>query len=116
MDLEPEDDKDLDKLEGVAELFATSMSPTMPMQLYRTFLMIIRNEGKSLSEIADIIGTNSSTASRHLLDLGERNRKMEPGYMLVESRADPMNLRRKVYTLTPKGKLLARSILKKMKD
>src|SRR3546814_14747877 len=76
----------------------------------QTFVDVALNEGKSLGELAELVGSNASTVSRHLRDLGERNRRMEPGYGLVDRRVDPMELRKNSYFLTPKGKALAASI------
>jgi DNA-binding MarR family transcriptional regulator len=45
--------------------------------------------------------------SRHLLDIGDRNRKMNAGIGLVTARANPLNRRRREYFLTEKGRLLA---------
>jgi DNA-binding MarR family transcriptional regulator len=87
-----------------------STDPTIPSQMMRTFIAVCENEGKSMTELAEVVGANVSTMSRHLLDLGPRNRKMEPGYGLIESRTDPMNLRVKCFFLTPKGKLALRNI------
>src|SRR3546814_10232505 len=86
-----------------------AIGPTIPTQLVQTFVDVALNEGKSLGELAELVGSNASTVSRHLLDLGERNRRMEPGYGLVDRRVDPMELRKNSYFLTPKGKALARS-------
>jgi DNA-binding MarR family transcriptional regulator len=69
------------------------------------------NEGASLSDLAKKIDAKNSTISRHLLDLGERNRKMEPGLKLVEYRQSPLELRRHEYALTSKGGSVIRSIL-----
>lgn len=83
-----------------------SIDPLVPTQLVQAFLTVAANEGMTLTEIAEKLGTNLSTASRQLLDLSDRNRKMEPGYQLVSRQTDPTNLRVNRYTLTPKGKLL----------
>ena len=88
----------------------TSIDPTVPTPLVPAFVQVALNEGKSLTELAQLLGSSPSTVSRHLLDLGERNRKKEPGYGLVDSRQNPMELRRNIYTLTTKGRLLAASI------
>src|SRR3546814_13689791 len=63
-----------------------AIGPTIPTQLVQTFVDVALNEGKSLGELAELVGSNASTVSRHLLDLGERNRRMEPGYGLVDRR------------------------------
>lgn len=96
--------------------FRTSIDPNIPAQVLQTFLTVAMNEGKSLTEISELVGSNLSTTSRHLLELGERNRRLEPGYNLVDRRTDPMNLRQNCYTLTTKGKLLVAEIVKLMED
>lgn len=84
---------------------------TMPIQMAASFLLVALNEGKSLRELCDITGASQSTMSRQLLDLGERNRHLEPGLGLVKSKVDPMELRRKQYRLTPKGWNLVNTLL-----
>lgn len=91
------------------------IEPTMPTQLAYTFLIVATHPGISVSEVADLAGFKLSTASRHLLDLGERNRKKEPGFGLVEVSVDPNELRRKTFTLTPRGKHLLNQIMTAMK-
>lgn len=94
----------------------SSIDPLVPSQVIAAFNAVAMNEGITLTELANILGTNVSTASRQLLDLGERNRKMEQGYMLVDRKQDPNNLRVNRYTLTPKGRLLFQEIASIMKD
>jgi hypothetical protein len=48
--------------------------------------------------------------SRHLLDIGERNRQKEPGYKLIEQRSAADDLRRNVYRLTARGLNLINTI------
>jgi DNA-binding MarR family transcriptional regulator len=91
-----------------------SIDPLVPTQLVQAFLTVAANEGLTLTEISDKLGTNLSTASRQLLDLSDRNRKMEPGYQLVCRTVDPSNLRVNRYTLTNKGKLLVDELVEIM--
>lgn len=102
------------KIDRLLSQFRSSIDPNIPAQMLQTFMAVAMNEGKSLTEIADIVSANLSTASRHLLELGDRNRRMEPGYGLVARTPDPMNLRQNSYSLTPKGRLLLTSIIKIM--
>ncbi|API58510.1 hypothetical protein BSL82_03645 [Tardibacter chloracetimidivorans] len=89
---------------------------TIPMQLARTFYVVALNEGKSLHELAKMMGISDSTVSRHLLDLGERNRRMEPGYGLVERTVNPSNLKQNFYTLTPRGRQVAEVLADLLED
>jgi DNA-binding MarR family transcriptional regulator len=86
-------------------------SSTIPLAMAEAFLLVALNEGKSLRELCAISGQPQSTMSRHLLDLGDRNRRMEPGLGLVEWRLHPRELRRKQYLLSPKGRKLLQDIL-----
>ncbi|BDW81108.1 hypothetical protein MACH24_05460 [Erythrobacter sp. Dej080120_24] len=94
----------------------TSIDPLVPTQMVQAFLTVAANEGSSLTEIADKLGTNLSTASRQLLDLADRNRKGGEGYKLVDRQIDPKNLRINRYTLTPKGKLLLDQLIEILED
>lgn len=111
-----EEEAGIKRLERALRQVRTAIDPTVPTQLVQAFLAVGLNEGQTLTELADLLGTNISTASRQLLDLGERNRKMEPGYGLVDRKVDPMNLRVNRYTLTPKGRLLIRELAEIMKE
>lgn len=108
------DRKHLDKVTGLFQAFR-QLDPTMPLQLAYTFLLCAIYEGESVGDIAKRAGFAMSTTSRHILDLGEYDRKKEPGYDLVETRVDPMELRRKTIHLTPKGKNLLNQIISTMR-
>lgn len=79
---------------------------TMPMQYVTTFLLVALNEGKSVTEYATMAGVSKSVMSRHILDIGERDRYMEEGFGLVTYRPHPMELRRHEVLLTDKGRAL----------
>jgi DNA-binding MarR family transcriptional regulator len=85
--------------------------PQIPASMIEAFLRVALNEGCSLRDIVELSGKPQSTVSRHLLDLGDRNRKGEPGLGLVSWRIAPDELRRKEYSLTAKGRGLLRRIL-----
>ena len=79
---------------------------TMPLQYLTTFLLVAMKPGLSVTEYAEFGQRSGSVMSRHLLDLGERNRKKQPGFGLVVGRPNPMELRKHEYFLTPKGRAL----------
>lgn len=101
-----EEQRLLDKVAIILSAFK-EVDESMQIQLAMTFLMVAMHEGCSLTDIYKQTGWAISTISRHLLDLGERNRNKNPGLNLVESRRDPMELRKNIYTLTPRGRKLA---------
>ena len=75
-----------------------------------SFLTVAMFEGRSAREYAEMLGLGTSSMSRHLLDLGDINRKREPGMRLIEQRPDPMDRRKNVYRLTAKGRALIAKI------
>ncbi|WP_292632631.1 MULTISPECIES: hypothetical protein [unclassified Novosphingobium] len=101
----------LRNLEKAIRELRTAIDPNVPTQVVHAFLMVAQDEGQTLSTYAHQLGTNISTASRHFLDLGDQNRKLEKGYMLIDRKADPRNLRINRYFLTTKGRLLIKSLV-----
>ena len=89
----------------------TAIRDTMPLQYVMSFLLVALDEGQSVNEYARRAGVGTTVMSRHLLDIGVRNRHMEPGFGLVDYRPNPMELRKHEYFLTPKGRALAHRIL-----
>lgn len=108
------DRKHLDKANNLFQAFRT-LDSTMPLQIAYTFILCAAHEGESIGDIARRAGFAVSTTSRHILDLGEFDRFKRPGYKLVETRMDPMELRRKTVHLTPKGKNLLNQIISTMR-
>lgn len=109
-----DDRRHLDKASGLFQAFR-ALDSTMPLQLAYTFILCATYEGESVGEIARRAGFAVSTASRHILDLGEFDRMKRPGYGLLETRIDPMELRRKTIHLTPKGRALLNQIINTMR-
>ena len=99
-------------LRAVMRAWTKEIRRDMPLQMVLTFLAIAWKPGMSVQEYADMEGVSKSVMSRHILDLGERNRHMEPGLGLVEARPHPMSLRTHVVTLTGRG----RRIMQAMED
>ena len=75
------------------------------------FLLVALNEGASLGELAEKAGMKTSSASRYLLDLSDKTRNGDKGYGLVRRESDPAELRRNMYSLTPKGRAMIRDLV-----
>lgn len=86
------------------------IKPTANIAQVQTFLMVAMHEGCSLTDIIKSTGWPQSTVSRHLLDLGPFLRDKSPGFGLIDRKTDPMELRKNIYTLTPKGAELVRKV------
>jgi DNA-binding MarR family transcriptional regulator len=104
-------------LHKVSLLMSTlrQINPTMSIQVVHTLMLIALHEGASVTEIAKMSGFKLPTVSRNILDLGKQDRRRQPGLGLVETKVDPMELRKKQVALTPKGQDLLRQIIDIMK-
>lgn len=80
------------------------------------FWLVAMNEGRSVAEVAELVGSPAWSTSRTLLDLGDAKRGGNAGYGLLQRTTDPTNLRVIRYSLTPKGKILKNTILSLMED
>jgi DNA-binding MarR family transcriptional regulator len=89
--------------------------PTMPLQYVYTFLQVAVDEGKGVTEYAHQAGVSSTVMTRHLLDIGERNRNREEGFRLVTQARDVNDLRRHNARVTPIGKALINKIVNALK-
>jgi DNA-binding MarR family transcriptional regulator len=75
-----------------------------------TLLTVALYPDRSLREYRDLLDMPQSTMSRHMLDLGELNRRRLPGLNLVEQRPDVTDRRKNVYRLTAKGRARIASV------
>lgn len=100
---------DMDAVLAIMDLFV-SIRPTMPAQYIRTFLLVAREEGLGVGEYAERAGVSRSVMTRHLLDIGERNRNKEEGFGLVIMKPDVLDLRKHRAFLSDEGKALAHQI------
>lgn len=93
------------KLAGALQVFSNERG-TMPMQYVESLLLVAEEEGLSVTDYAKRADVSVSVMSRHLLDIGKRNREMKPGFGWVDYRNNPMELRKKEYFLSDKGRAL----------
>lgn len=88
------------------------IDPEMPLQQLMCLLVVAQEpDGMSLTDIANKVGISLPTASRHVGSLGKINRKKEEGLNLLEAFEDPLERRKKIVRLTPKGKTAVRKII-----
>lgn len=94
-----------DCLRVVVEL--RHVDPEMSLPELHVFLLIASEEdGLSLTDVAGKAGVPLATASRYIGHLGQIDRFYKPGLGLLDSREDPRERRKKIITLTDKGKEL----------
>jgi DNA-binding MarR family transcriptional regulator len=82
------------------------LDPEIPTQTVNTFLYVASHEGCTMKDIADALGVAQSTMSRNIAALDKINRHHQPGFDLVRAVEDPSERRRKIVTLTPRGRQL----------
>jgi DNA-binding MarR family transcriptional regulator len=104
-----------------ARVLLTALEPfrqirkTMPLQYVVAFLLSVIEEGEGITALADKAGVTQSVMSRHILDIGPRNRYGSgEGFDLVTTRMDPMEMRRHQVLLTNKGRALYQQIMRAM--
>lgn len=109
-------ERGLKKADRFLQTFRSTVSPTIPAQVAHTFILVARNPGLGVVDLAELAGTNKGTMSRHLLELSSENRPGGTGLGLLDRAVDPVNLKRVIYTLTAKGKLLRNSLVEVLED
>ncbi|MGM5019187.1 hypothetical protein [Tardiphaga sp. 367_B4_N1_1] len=93
----------------------TALRPTMPLQYVMTFCLVGMEEGAGVTEYAKTAEVSPTVMTRHLLDIGDRNRAREEGFGLVTQERDPTDLRRHHARVTPKGAAMTRRIKEALK-
>lgn len=99
---------------GALEAFRT-IRITMPLQYVVAFLLVAQEELLGVGDYAERAGVSVSVMSRHLLDIGERNRYQEKGFGLVGFRSKPLELRKHEYFLTDKGRAVLHQMIRPLK-
>ncbi|HYG84622.1 MAG TPA: winged helix-turn-helix transcriptional regulator [Azospirillum sp.] len=87
----------------VLEAFRT-LDPDLPIQYALSFITIAQNEGISIGELAERLGIAQSSASRNVAALSRWHSFGKAGLDLVSAQEDPRERRRKIVTLTDRGR------------
>lgn len=79
---------------------------TMPLQYVLSFLRVCSDEGEGSTEYARRTGISPTVMTRHLLDIGERNRAREEGFGWISQERDKHDLRRHAAKVSLPGRAL----------
>lgn len=102
--------KKMEKLEKILAEF-TKIDSEFPLQWALVFIEIVKDEGASLKDISERTGISMSVMSRTIGALSNYRRMGKPyGLVLVKYAKD--DKRRKVLTLSAKGKKLSSALEK----
>ena len=91
-----------------------ALDSEMQMQQAVTLLTIALTEGLTLNELTDRTQQASSSASRNVAALSSRNRNGKAGHGLVINKEDPVDIRKKLHHLTPKGETFVQRLVEMM--
>jgi DNA-binding MarR family transcriptional regulator len=83
-----------------------ALNPTIPASYIVSFLAVAEKEGRPVNEYATELGVYKAVMTRHLLDLGERDRRGEEGMNVIEQRRDKQDLRINRSFISEKGAAL----------
>lgn len=99
-------EKALEKHLRIFEEFR-AIDSDMPLQTAVMYLLVAQNEGLTMADISKQMELAQSTCSRNIAALSKWHRLNRPGLDLVVAKEDPVERRRKVVYLTPKGRKFA---------
>ena len=77
---------------------------SMPIQTLSVLLEIARREPIGITKLSEHVGLAQSSASRNVAALSARHWLKRPGLCLVQLENDPQDIRKKMVTLTAKGR------------
>lgn len=82
------------------------LNPTIPTSYIISFLTVAEKEGRPVNEYATEVGVLKAVMTRHLLDLGERDRHGGEGMNVIEQKRDHKDLRINRSFISEKGAAL----------
>jgi DNA-binding MarR family transcriptional regulator len=80
-----------------------ALNPTIPASYIISFLAVAEKEGRPVGEYANDVGLYKAVMTRHLLDLGERDRHGGEGMGVIEQKRDGKDLRVNRSFISAKG-------------
>lgn len=113
--LSEEDIDILRKFHLALRVFVNLDHPVLPVSYVDAAVAVATDEGLTVAEYADKAGLSPTVMTRNLLDIGQINRKREPGLQIIEQVRDPYDLRKHRAKLTPQGRKIMHDVVKVLK-
>ena len=95
--------------EALAQL--KNLDGDMPVSQALSLILIAGNEGLSLKELAQKTEIGMASASRYVSNFGKVTKPGSKGLGLVAAVEDPLERRKKIITLTPKGRTFVNKLI-----
>lgn len=90
------------------------LSPSLPLSHMEGFLQVAIKQGLGTVEYAQRLEYNKDNTSRILGVMGERPRKLEEPYRLIEQCDDPVDSRKTHYYVTAKGNQVLKKVVQEL--
>lgn len=88
-----------------------ALDEQFPIQCAEIIFYIASNPGCTAQDLAHQTGLSISSISRNLMTLGQMRRDKTIGHNLIETVGDPLDRRRRIIFLTPRGSRLVAKLL-----
>lgn len=100
--------RELTRMRDAMEIIR-ALHPTIPAQTITVFLTVAVTKGHTISmgDLGERLDMAQSSVSRNVQLLSKLNRHKEPGMDLVQWEIDPQDYRRRIVSLTKKGRVIA---------
>lgn len=95
---------------------ARKIDPEMQAHTLNIFLVVCMHPNVTMKDLGERLGVSQATMSRNIAALGKVHRLNRPGYDLCIAEEDPVERRRKVVNLTPKGKRVRDALVEIMEQ
>ena len=88
------------------------LDPEMQAHTINIFLTVCTLPNITMKDLGIRLGVSQATMSRNVAALSKVHRLNRPGLDLIEATEDPLERRRKIVNLTPKGERVKQALLK----
>lgn len=106
-----QDTQSLSLLLTLLEMIRKEIDTEAPSQMIAVFIRVALNDGITMNALVEETGMSQSSISRNIAALADKHRLGFKGHGLVCTMEDPSSRRRKIVSLTPKGKQLKRRVI-----